>query len=519
MRPVVRSTVFPIAGTTRWGEQQDPTAYYSELRPVVDKPVIRFAIEEALRAGIVRFLFVTSAEKSMVEQQIREIWSRIEQEARETDAAAQPIEAIFLQQPDRRGLGHALLTAREHLQGDDDFAVLIPNLLILGEGAGLKKMVSGHREGTILIGYTERPKDKLRNFGVLDLDPASGTTVRAVHEKPSHFDHLAPAAAFGRWICNRAILSKLENFASNEAGEISLTEAINAIIPSAPVLAVPVGGLCFDLRQPDGFVQATIAYAMQRPELSAAISNAQGSFLNAGVTTLRSAAWSQRYESLTPLALLAQLIEKDFKDRIALVSSFGAESVVLLHMLSRVAKDTPVLFLETGKLFPETLAYQRMLTKLLELTEVRLVRPDPVSLHAFDRGGDLYRTNADACCHLRKTQPLKAALKPYEAWITGRKRFQSETRADLAVFEEDEDGRLKVNPLQDWTRQDLASYMERHAVPEHPLRALGYPSVGCAPCTTPVAEGEDERAGRWRGASKTECGIHIVNGRLTRVPS
>lgn len=197
--------------------------------------------------------------------------------------------------------------------------------------------------------------------------------------------------------------------------------------------------------------------------------------------------------------------------RIALVSSFGAESAVLLHMAALVDRATPVLFLDTEMLFPETLAYQRDLATRLGLTNIHHVRPGPVA-------HDLHQTDPDACCAARKAAPLERALDGFDGWITGRKRFQSGTRAVLPLVESDA-GRIKLNPLAFWSPDRIAAYFDTYALPRHPLTARGYPSIGCVPCTTPVAPGEDPRAGRWRGHEKTECGIHFVNGRAERTPS
>ena len=147
---------------------------------------------------------------------------------------------------------------------------------------------------------------------------------------------------------------------------------------------------------------------------------------------------------------------------------------------------------------------------------MRIIRPVEQDLARADADGLLHRTAPDTCCFVRKTLPLEGALEPFAAWITGRKRFQSVTRANLPLFEEDSGGRIKVNPLASWERQDLAEYMRRHELPAHPLVAQGYLSVGCEPCTSKVAAGEDERAGRWRGATKVECGIHIADGKVVR---
>lgn len=210
------------------------------------------------------------------------------------------------------------------------------------------------------------------------------------------------------------------------------------------------------------------------------------------------------------LAVLTRVISQArARDRVALVSSFGAESVVLLHLVARIDRAVPVLFLETEMLFAETLAYQAEVAARLGLRDVRHIRPDAAAVAARDPHGRLHRADPEACCTLRKTAPLTAALGGFDAWITGRKRRQGGARATLSVFERDADGRLKVNPLAFWTKADQRAYMDRHALPRHPLEARGFLSIGCAPCTTPVAPGEDERAGRWRGSAKTECGIHI----------
>lgn len=203
--------------------------------------------------------------------------------------------------------------------------------------------------------------------------------------------------------------------------------------------------------------------------------------------------------------------------RVAMVSSFGADSAVLLHMLAGIAPSTPVLFIDTLMLFPETLAYQRDLAERLGLADLRVIRPDRQALFAGDTDALLHRSNPDACCDLRKTRPLAQALSGFDGWITGRKRFQGATRVHLDLFEsEPGSARIKVNPLAGWDARAVAAYLDRHALPRHPLVARGYPSIGCAPCTGPVAPGEDPRAGRWRGQEKTECGIHLVGGRIER---
>ncbi|MHA6261573.1 phosphoadenylyl-sulfate reductase [Arenibacterium sp. CAU 1754] len=200
---------------------------------------------------------------------------------------------------------------------------------------------------------------------------------------------------------------------------------------------------------------------------------------------------------------------------IALVSSFGAESVVLLHMAAVIDRSVPVLFIDTEMLFTETLVYQAEVSERLGLTNMSILHAQDIACH--DPDGTLHQTDTDACCALRKTAPLNAALAGYDGWITGRKRFQSGTRAALDFFEvEDGTGRIKINPLAHWAPEDVRAYMDENRLPRHPLVARGYPSIGCAPCTSPVKPGEDPRAGRWRDTSKDECGIHFVNGKMVR---
>ena len=225
---------------------------------------------------------------------------------------------------------------------------------------------------------------------------------------------------------------------------------------------------------------------------------------------------SYRHHSAT--AVLERALNDPDVGNLALVSSFGAESVVLLHLVSVVAPGTPVIFIDTQMLFPETLEYQRQLAEKLNLTDLRTIRADRRDTDFEDPDGTLHQVNTDACCHLRKVVPLERALKGFAGWITGRKRFQSGTRAALEFFENEDGKRLKVNPLAHWGREDIEEYMVNNRLPRHPLVAKGYPSIGCAPCTSPVKEGEDPRAGRWRGSQKQECGIHFINGKVVRGP-
>lgn len=203
---------------------------------------------------------------------------------------------------------------------------------------------------------------------------------------------------------------------------------------------------------------------------------------------------------------------------LALVSSFGAESVALLHLASMVKRDLPVVFIDTEMLFAETLTYQHELSERLGLRNIQIIRAADIALK--DPDGTLHQRDPDACCAFRKTVPLQNALRGYGGWITGRKRFQSGTRASLPFFEvetpPDAPARIKVNPLAHWQAGDVADYITENRLPRHPLVAQGYPSIGCAPCTSKVAPGEDPRAGRWRNTEKEECGIHFVDGKMVR---
>ncbi|MBS0561789.1 MAG: phosphoadenylyl-sulfate reductase [Proteobacteria bacterium] len=196
--------------------------------------------------------------------------------------------------------------------------------------------------------------------------------------------------------------------------------------------------------------------------------------------------------------------------RAAVVSSFGAESAVLLHLVSTIAPDAPVIFLETGKLFAETLAYRDRLTEHLGLTDVRSVRPDPGVIGRADAEGELWLRDPDRCCWHRKVEPLEEALEGFDAWINGRKRHHGAARASLPPMETAADGRTKINALAGWAAADIIAYFTAHALPRHPLEARGYRSIGCAVCTAPVAADAPVRAGRWAGLAKTECGIHAV---------
>ena len=214
-----------------------------------------------------------------------------------------------------------------------------------------------------------------------------------------------------------------------------------------------------------------------------------------------------RYEHATAETRLRVAIRDLFPGRIALVSSFGADSAVLLHLVAKIDRTTPVTFVDTGMLFPETLTYRERLVGRLGLTQVTSHRPDLADLAEQDPENFLWAREPDRCCHIRKVLPLARALEGYDAWISGRKRFQSTTREHLPVFEA-EGTRVKVNPLADWSAKDVLAEMDRFDLPRHEMVARNYLSIGCVPCTSPVRPGDGARSGRWRGKAKVECGIH-----------
>lgn len=224
-----------------------------------------------------------------------------------------------------------------------------------------------------------------------------------------------------------------------------------------------------------------------------------------------------RYGEGTPQKVIDGAL-KYFGRRFALVSSFGSESAVLLHLAAEVSPDIPVLFLDTGKLFGETRRFRDELTDKLGLTDVRTIKPEAHDLAANDPKGNLWVKDTNKCCYFRKVVPLNIALEGFEGWASGRKRFQGGVRSLLPHFEAS-DGRVKVNPMAFWNKDDVTAYIEKHKLPRHPLVAQGFASIGCMPCTEPVKEGEHERAGRWKGQTKTECGIHLSLAENTKVLS
>jgi phosphoadenosine phosphosulfate reductase len=218
---------------------------------------------------------------------------------------------------------------------------------------------------------------------------------------------------------------------------------------------------------------------------------------------------NEALEKMSPRERLAWAVER-FASKLLFTSSFGAGSGVLLHLWSEVARELPVVFLDTGFLFPETLAYRDQLAEKLKLN-VEVVRPK-VGREEFlrENGANIYEFNPDYCCEHNKVDPLKPYLARAEGWISGLRRDQSKARATTPILLPTEEGPIKIHPLATMTAAEARAYVIEHGVPEHPLVARRYLSIGCAPCTRPVEEGEDERAGRWAGREKTECGIHTA---------
>jgi phosphoadenosine phosphosulfate reductase len=211
----------------------------------------------------------------------------------------------------------------------------------------------------------------------------------------------------------------------------------------------------------------------------------------------------------SPAEIIAAALKTVGREKLALVSSFGTESATLLKVMADVDPAIPVIFLDTGWLFEETLAYRDTLIATLGLKDVRSIKTAEETLSREDPDRDLWFSDPDACCRIRKVEPLARALKPFDAWLNGRKRFQGSSRAGIPVVEDD-GARLKFNPFANVSREELEAIFARAKLPRHPLVASGFLSVGCMPCTSRTAEGEDERAGRWRGRAKTECGIHTM---------
>ncbi len=214
-----------------------------------------------------------------------------------------------------------------------------------------------------------------------------------------------------------------------------------------------------------------------------------------------------QYAGANATTLLRAMIKDEFAGRITTVSSFGSESVVLLHLISEIDPGVPVIFLNTGKLFGETLRYRDRLQEKLGLTDLRSIGPHPDDTRTLDADVTLWARDPNSCCNFRKVLPLRRAIAGFEAEITGRKRFQTLARTGMAPLELN-GSRFVINPLWDWTLDDLKNHILKHDLPRHPLVDDGFLSIGCMPCTQRVKDGEGYRSGRWAGSDKDECGIH-----------
>jgi phosphoadenosine phosphosulfate reductase len=233
-----------------------------------------------------------------------------------------------------------------------------------------------------------------------------------------------------------------------------------------------------------------------------------GSGVTDAATAAKLALLQAEAEGRDANGILKLALQGEFAGKTAVVSSFGAESVVLLHMVAQVDPSAPVIFLNTGKLFGETLRYRDRLQDELGLTDIRSIAPNPADRARLDPQGNLWTKSTDACCNFRKVVPLRHALEGFTAQITGRKKFQTNARQTMKPVEFFE-GRFRFNPLAEWTLTDIEAYAVHHNLPRHPLVEDGYPSIGCMPCTRRLQAGESYRDGRWAGTDKDECGIHV----------
>jgi phosphoadenosine phosphosulfate reductase len=226
-----------------------------------------------------------------------------------------------------------------------------------------------------------------------------------------------------------------------------------------------------------------------------------------------------RFERAAPEEIVRWALDESGLDRIAIASAFQVEGTCLIHMATRIRSDVPILFLQTGFHFAETLAFKERLTELLGLNVVDLTGDHTVQSQTETFGPRLYERDPKRCCELNKVIPFDRALRGYDAWMTSMRRDSAWTRKNTPIvsqtrFEDDGKRLVKINPVANWTRQEAWAYMKDNALPRNPLYDLGYSSIGCAPCTRLIFPGEDERAGRWSGLLKTECGIHVRESQL-----
>lgn len=226
------------------------------------------------------------------------------------------------------------------------------------------------------------------------------------------------------------------------------------------------------------------------------------------ISDVKSQALNARLETSTPQEVLEWAFTV-FGAGVVATSSLQTQSVALLHMISETAPEIPIIFLDTGFHFPETLAFRDELANMLKLN-IRNVRAEMGHARFKQVHGELYRRDPDLCCYINKVAPLEKALENSEAWISGIRRDQTQARSDTRILSLEANGKYKVCPLALWTEHDVWRYMHEHNLPDHPLFAQGYPSIGCAPCTRAVKMGENARAGRWEESAKTECGLHTM---------
>ena len=219
------------------------------------------------------------------------------------------------------------------------------------------------------------------------------------------------------------------------------------------------------------------------------------------------------FEDVQPSDVLTWALETSGLEEIAIASAFQTEGTVVIHMATQIRPDVPILFLETGFQFAETLAFKERLTEQLNLNVRDLVGEYSVDRQEAEFGARLFESNPELCCEINKVRPMFEALRDLDAWITSVRRDSSPTRADTPIVEryDLEPGRpiVKVNPMANWTKPEVFRYLKEHDLPHNPLYDLGYSSIGCAPCTRLRFAGEPERAGRWAGIAKWECGIHV----------
>ncbi|NNE58811.1 MAG: phosphoadenylyl-sulfate reductase [Hellea sp.] len=275
--------------------------------------------------------------------------------------------------------------------------------------------------------------------------------------------------------------------------------------------AVKVDGVTYERQAESHWYDALDAFKVTYQRAYEFKNGPEISVFDARETSASSRNNNDPYYGLSASEALRRAI-KEYDGNLVLASSMGVDSSVLLHMVAEIDKNLPIIFLDTGKHFRETLHYRDKLVSMLGLTNLINIAPDRQEIKTEDPHSDLNQTNADACCDLRKVRPLSRKIFDYKVRITGRKRFQTPDRRNLPILQTN-DEQVKLNPLAYWSAKDVTAYMRKHKLPTHPLLSLGFLSVGCQPCTTRVSDGEDARAGRWRNLDKDECGIHYVDGK------